>query len=374
MDQETTQRKIEHVELALAHNITSSQAASWEDIRLIHQALPEIDRDDIDIGVEFLGRKLRAPIFISSLTGGHEDVALINKRLAQVAEHYGIAMGVGSQRAAIVDDSVAHTYAIVREHAPSAFLIANIGAPQIIPQQHKPSFSLAEIQSAIHMIEADALAIHLNYLQEAAQLEGDRNAWGALAAIHKITGEVSVPVIAKETGAGISKEQSLFLREAGVSAIDVGGTGGSSMAALEAVRSNQYGKQQKRIIGDTFRHWGIPTPISVVESCTAGLPLISTGGVRSGLDAAKALALGATLVGIGFPMLKAASEGEESIHEFLDTFLLELEVAMHLVGASTIESLRTTPVVITGMTYEWLELRGFGDQLHHMAQRKWPCQ
>jgi isopentenyl-diphosphate delta-isomerase len=166
MSQETIQRKIEHVELALAHNITASQSASWEDVRLIHQALPEIDRDEIDIGVEFLGKKLKAPIFISSLTGGHEDVSLINKRLAQAAEHYGIAMGVGSQRAAIVDGSVAHTYAIVREQAPSAFLIANIGAPQIIPQQHKPSFSLDEIQSAIHMIEANALAIHLNYLQD----------------------------------------------------------------------------------------------------------------------------------------------------------------------------------------------------------------
>jgi isopentenyl-diphosphate delta-isomerase len=205
-------------------------------------------------------------------------------------------------------------------------------------------------------------------------LEGDRNARGALAAIRKITSEVAIPVIAKETGAGISKEQSSLLREAGVRAIDVGGTGGSSMAALEAIRANQYGKQQTRIIGDTFRHWGIPTPISIVESFSAGFPLISTGGVRSGLDAAKALSLGATLVGIGFPMLKAASEGEESIHEFLDTFLLELEVAMHLVGSASIDALRETPVVVTGMTREWLELRGFGEQLHHMAQRKWPRQ
>lgn len=369
MSEDIARRKIEHVTTALSHDLAAPQAATWADIHLIHQALPEVDLSEIATGAEFLGKRLRAPIFISSLTGGHAEVAIINARLARAAERFGLAMGVGSQRAALADPVLAGTYAVVREQAPTAFLIANIGAPQLIPQARKTPYTLADAHRAVGMIQADALAVHLNYLQEAAQPEGDGNARGVLAALHAITAGVPVPVIAKETGAGISREQATKLCDAGVRAIDVGGAGGSSMAAMEAVRAGQRGDAQTKAIGDLFRDWGIPTPISVVEASSAGLPLIATGGVRSGLDAARALALGATLVGIGFPMLKAANESDDAVDQLLTGFLAELRVAMQLSGCGTLAEMRQTPVVVTGATHAWLTLRGYADVLQQMARR-----
>jgi isopentenyl-diphosphate delta-isomerase len=369
MGQDVTRRKIEHVTVALSHDLTAPQAASWADVRLVHQALPEVDVDAIDTSTDFLGRRLRAPIFISSLTGGHADVAMINARLARAAERFGLAMGVGSQRAAIIDPSLAPTYAVTRTEAPTAFLIANLGAPQLIPQAHKAAFTVTEARQAVAMIGADALALHLNYLQEAAQPEGDRNARGALAAIAGIAAEVGVPVIAKETGAGISHEQARKLRAAGVAAIDVGGAGGSSMAAMEAVRAGERGDTPTQTIGEIFRDWGIPTPISLVEARVADLPLIATGGVRTGLDAARALALGATLVGIGFPMLRAASQGDDAVTAYITGFLRELHVAMQLTGAGDLAALRSVPVVLGGATRAWLELRGFEDHVRALARR-----
>ncbi len=369
--QEVRQRKAEHVAVALNSDIAAPQSASWADIRLIHQALPEVDIEEIDTSTPFLGKTLRHPIFISSLTGGHPDVAAINERLAIIAQEYGLAMGVGSQRAALVTPALAATYDIVRRRAPDAFIIANVGAPQLIEQRGKPAFTVREAREAIEMIDADALALHLNFLQEAAQPEGDRRARGCLAALAQVAAEVGVPVIAKETGAGISYETARQLREAGVAAIDVGGAGGSSMAAMEAQRAQARGDTRTANVGALFRDWGIPTPLSVVETRQAApdLPITATGGVRSGLDAARALALGATLVGMGFPFLKAASEGEAAVRDFLEQFLTELRVAMQLTGCATLDALRRAPVVITGATREWLEMRGFGDALRAMARR-----
>ncbi|HLZ24206.1 MAG TPA: type 2 isopentenyl-diphosphate Delta-isomerase [Ktedonobacterales bacterium] len=371
MSEEVKQRKAEHVSVSLQHDVAVPQAASWANIRLVHQALPEVDLDDIDTSIEFLGRQLRHPIFISSLTGGHPDVAIINTRLAAIAEEYGLAMGVGSQRAAIVNEQLSDTYSVVREKAPHAFLIANIGAPQLIEQPGKPAFTPEEIMRAIQMIRADALAVHLNFLQEAAQPEGDRRARGCLAAFKQVAETVGVPVIAKETGAGIGYEQAHAFKKSGAAAIDVGGAGGSSMAAMESIRANSRGDDRTTGIGNLFRDWGIPTPIAVVESHggAPGLPIIATGGVRSGLDAARAIALGATLVGMGFPFLKAASESEAAVHSFLDQFLAELRVAMQLTGAASIKDLHHVPVVVGGATREWLRLRGFGRDLRAMARR-----
>jgi isopentenyl-diphosphate delta-isomerase len=371
MADEVKQRKAEHVALALKQDVSAPQAASWTDVRLVHQALPEVDLEAIDTSVTFLGRRLTHPLVISSLTGGHTDVATINARLSALAEEYGLAMGVGSQRAALVTPGLAPTYAVVREQAPTAFLLANIGAPQLVAQQRHPAFAAADAQKAVAMIRADALIVHLNYLQEAAQPEGDRRACGVLAALRQLTGEVGVPVMAKETGAGISFEQARALAAAGVAAIDVGGAGGSSMAALETFRAESRGDAQAAAIGAVFRDWGIPTPIAVVEARAGapGLPIVATGGVRSGLDAARALALGASLVALGFPFLKAASEGETALRTLLEQLLAELRVAMQLVGAATVEDLRRAPVVVSGETRAWLELRGFGDELRQLARR-----
>jgi isopentenyl-diphosphate Delta-isomerase len=232
MSDEVKQRKAEHVGVALGQDISVPQRANWSDIQLVHQALPEVDLDEIDTAVDFLGRTLRYPIFMSSLTGGHPDVTAINRNLARAAERYGLALGVGSQRAAIINPDVTASYAVTREHAPNAFLIANIGAPQLIAQPRHPAFTLEQVQRATTMIGANALAVHMNSLQEAAQPEGDRRAAGEAAALRTLTGKITIPVIAKETGAGVCREQAILLRSCGVAAIDVGGAGGSSMPAM----------------------------------------------------------------------------------------------------------------------------------------------
>lgn len=371
MADEVTQRKIEHVTIALERDVSAPQRANWNDIQFVHQALPEVDLDTIDLSVNFLGQTLQAPIFMSSLTGGHPDVTNINRNLARAAERYGLALGVGSQRAAILNPKLAASYAVTREYAPHAFLIANIGAPQLIAQAGHTPFTLDQVQQAIAMLAANALAVHMNSLQEAAQPEGDRKAFGEVAALKRLVGQLELPVIAKETGAGVSREQALLLRSCGVSAIDVGGAGGSSMSALEAARSQSRGDEQTMNIGLLYRDWGIATPIAVVETATAQLPLIATGGVRNGLDAARALSLGATLVGIGFPFLKAANESYERVCAVIEEILAQLKVAMQLSGAGTVAQLREVDVVVTGATHEWLTLRGFEEDLKAMAQRRW---
>jgi isopentenyl-diphosphate Delta-isomerase len=371
MNDEVKQRKIEHVNIALGQDISVAQRANWNDIQFVHQALPEVDLDEIDTSVNFLGHKLRYPLFISSLTGGHDDVISINRNLARAAEHYGLALGVGSQRAGIVNPDVIGSYAITREYAPTTFLIANIGAPQLIAQARHAPFTLEQVEHAVTMIGANALAVHMNSLQEATQPEGDRRALGEAAALKTLTENVSVPVIAKETGAGVCREQALLLRSCGVAAIDVGGAGGSSMSAMEAERSKARGEERTHTIGVLFRDWGIATPVSIIEAKVAHVPLISTGGVRTGLDMARALALGATLVGIGFPFLKAASQSYDAVCELLETIVAELKVAMQLSGAASIEQLQQADIVVTGETRNWLSMRGFEEELRLMAQRKW---
>lgn len=369
MTDEIKQRKAEHVQAALQQDLSAPQTASWRDIHFVHQALPEVDLDTIDTSVQFLGRTLKHPILISAMTGGHPDVTMINYTLARAAERYGLALGVGSQRAGIVNPLVVHSYAITREAAPTAFLLANIGAPQLIRQARAEPFTLEQIQNAIKMIEANALAIHMNCLQEAAQPEGDRCAVGIARALKKLIVQLDLPIIAKETGAGISHEQALLLKHCGVAAIDVGGAGGSSMSAMEEVRSAQHGDKRAHAIGALYRDWGIPTPISIIEAGSTALPLISTGGVRSGLDIARALALGASVVGLAFPFLQAASQSFEAVCELIERLIAELKVAMQLSGAASIGELRRVPVVIMGETYHWLKLRGFEQKLSELAQR-----
>lgn len=370
MADEVQQRKAEHVQIALQQDLNAPQAASWRDIRFVHQALPEVDLDALNTSVRFLGHTLQYPILISGMTGGHPDVTKINRNLALAAERYGLALGVGSQRAGILNPDVATSYAVARQAAPNAFLIANVGAPQLIPQARAAAFTLEQVQQAIQMIEANALAVHMNSLQEAAQPEGDRRALGEMDALKRLVEQMAVPLIAKETGAGICREQALLLQQCGVAAIDVGGAGGSSMAALEGMRAAGRSDEQMQAIGLLYRDWGLATPISLVEASVAGLPLIATGGVRNGLDIARALALGASLVGLAYPFLKAANESFAAVCEIVEGLILELRVAMQLSGAASIAAMRQVDVVVTGETYHWLKLRGFEDILHRMAQRR----
>jgi len=370
MPDEIKQRKAEHVQAALQQDLSAPQTASWRDIRLVHQALPEVDLDAIDTSVNFLGQTLKYPLLISAMTGGHPDVTAINRTLALAAERYGLALGVGSQRAGILNPEVAESYAVTRANAPNAFLIANVGAPQLIEQTRSQPFTLEQVRSAIRMIEANALAVHMNSLQEAAQPEGDRRAVGEARALKILAGAIDRPIVAKETGAGINREQALLLKQCGVAAMDVGGAGGTSMSAMEAVRSSERGDARTHAIGQLYRDWGIPTPISLIEAGSAGLPLIATGGVRSGLDIARALALGASVVGMAFPFLKAASESFEAVCELLEGLILELKVAMQLSGAASVNAMRQVDVVVIGETYHWLKLRGFEETLKTLARRR----
>lgn len=348
-------RKAEHLELAVDPGAQSALGAGWDDVELVHASLPELDLDDVQLEAELLGHRLRAPLVIAGMTGGHPQAETLNERLGAAAQRHGLAVGVGSQRAALRDHSLDYTYAAVRRAAPDAVVIANIGVAQLIPQESAAAVAPAEVARLIGMVRADALAVHLNFLEEAIQPEGDRRARGGAEAIARLCDILPVPVIAKETGGGMSAETAEQLRAIGVSALDVGGAGGTNFAAIERMRAARQGDAHRAALGATFAGWGIPTPAAVVAAGRAGLPVIATGGVRSGLDAAKALALGAELVGVARPLLAAARTGAAALDVWIDQFLLELRTALFLTGCATPAQLRERPVVIRGRARAWID-------------------
>jgi len=353
------QRKADHLRLSASGDVDARAGPGWDDVLLVHQALPEVDHAQVDVSVSFLGKRLRAPLLIAGMTGGHRTAHEVNATLARAAERHGLAMGVGSQRAAVKRADLAYSYSVVREQAPTAFLIGNIGAPQLIAQGLTPPLDNADVEAAIEMIRADALAVHLNFLQESVQPEGDRNARGCAAAIKGVVERVNIPVVAKETGAGLSRSTALELKELGVKALDVGGVGGTSFAAVEGLRAEAQGATGSQRLGEVFRDWGIPTSVSVIGTQAVGLPVIATGGMRTGLQAAKALALGATLVGVARPLLQAALEGDAALDVWITQFLGELRTALFLTGSADLTLLQTRPRVITGMTRAWIDQLGY---------------
>ena len=355
------QRKAEHLHLAATRDVQSGTGPGWADIRLVHHGLPRADVAAIDLGCDFLGHHLRAPLAIASMTGGHADARTVNTRLGAAAERFGLAMGVGSQRAALRRPALVPTYTAARRAAPTAFLIANVGAAQLVPQDSGPPLTSRQLADAIAMIGANALAVHLNPLEEIIQPEGDRRVSGIREALASTAASIGVPVIAKETGAGLSRGVALELRELGVRALDVGGAGGTSFAAIEAARAEARGDAGRAKLGAVYHEWGVPTAVSIVASRAAGLPIIATGGVRNGLDAAKALALGATLVGVGRPLLLAALEGERALDAWITQFLEELRVAVFLTSGRGVADLAGVPRVILGSTRSWIEDLGYDD-------------
>jgi isopentenyl-diphosphate Delta-isomerase len=360
VDELIESRKADHLRLSASSDVDASIGAGWDDVQLVHEALPEVDYAEIDLTTEFLGKRLRAPLVIAGMTGGHRTAHDVNAVLARAAERHGLAMGVGSQRAALRRADLAYTYTVVRDEAPSALLIGNIGAPQLIAQgDESPPLQLEEVQEAINMIRADALAVHLNFLQESVQPEGERRARGCADAIQHVIRHIKTPVIAKETGAGLSRKTARKLKELGIQALDVGGVGGTSFAAVEGLRAEAQGVAAAQRLGDVFRDWGIPTPVSVVGVKPVGLPLIATGGIRTGLEAAKALALGATLVGVARPLLQAALEGLPTVDAWIEQFLREMRTALFLSGSASVAALRSKPRVITGSTRAWIEQLGY---------------
>jgi isopentenyl-diphosphate delta-isomerase len=351
MATETAKRKADHLRICLRQKAQARKVTSgFEDVELVHRALPEIDRQKISLNTIFMGKKLSAPLIVGAMTGGTEEAIRINASIAQAVEKLGLGMGVGSQRAALEDKKLEKTYTIARMEAPTAFLIANIGAVQLVH-----GYGLKDVKKIIEMINADALAVHLNAVQEAVQPEGQTDFKGVLAKIKEISGELDKPVIIKETGSGISKEDAKALQSAGVKAIDVGGAGGTSFAAVEFYRSTNPSNT-----GEAFWDWGIPTAVSLVEATqSVNIPVIASGGVRSGTDIAKSLALNASLASISQPILEAADKGEKETEELLSCLIDELRNVMFLVGAENIEALTRVPVVITRKTAHWLNTRGF---------------
>ena len=356
MAKETTKRKAEHIRISLNQHVqTKRTTTGFEDVHFIHRALPEIDKQKIDLSTKIFNHRLAAPIIVGAITGGTPEATKINAAIAEAVEELGLGMGVGSQRAAIEDEKLEKTFAIARKKAPNAFLIANIGGVQLAQ-----GYGLKEVKKAIEMIDADAIAIHLNPLQEAIQPEGQTNFKGILAKISEIAEEIDKPVIAKETGAGIAAEEAKKLETAGVKGIDISGAGGTSFAAVEYYRAKGLGNDVQRRLGYVFWDWGIPTAVSVAEvSQTVSIPVIASGGIRNGLDVAKALALGGSLTSLSQPVLRAAFKGVKETVRVLSLLIDELRNGMFLVGTDSVKALRETPIVITGKTAEWLKARGF---------------
>ena len=347
----TSSRKLDHLRICLERNIERGDPG-FGDVRLVHNALPECDLEFIDTETEFLGHTFAAPLFIAAMTGGHPETKEVNRRLARAAEFAGIGIGVGSQRAALEKPDLADTFSVVREEAPRAFIAANIGAVQI------RDYGLDWADRAVEMIDADAIAVHLNFLQEALQPEGDYDARGCLPAIEELCRESRVPVIVKETGSGISAATARVCWAAGASAIDIGGWGGTNWAAVEGLRrakTNSLQGEGRTPLSLLFEDWGIPTVVSLCEVAGTGGPVIATGGIRSGLDMARAICLGADLCGVALPLLAPAMQGEDDVSAIIAAYVEELRIAMFLSGARNLKALKERQPYITGKTRQMLQ-------------------
>ncbi|AKG20907.1 type 2 isopentenyl-diphosphate Delta-isomerase [Calothrix sp. 336/3] len=332
----TQTRKADHIRICLEEDVQCHQTTNGlEKYRFNHSCLPELHRDEIDISTKFLGKNLLAPLLISSMTGGTEQAGMINRRLAAVAQHYKIAMGVGSQRVAVEKPQVADTFAM-RKYAPDVLLLANLGAVQL-----NYTYSIDECRKVIDILEADALILHLNPLQEFIQPRGDINFHGLLDKIDKLCIQLEVPVIAKEVGNGISPVMAEKLIAAGVTAIDVAGAGGTSWAMVESERAET---PLQRRLGRTFADWGFPTAECIVgiRQGMPDVPLIASGGLRHGLDVAKAIALGADIAGLAMPFLKAAAHSEAALWELAEVLIVEVTTVLFCTGNATIAQLKNS--------------------------------
>lgn len=324
--QQTESRKKDHVELVLRRNVQYQKTTGLEQWDFVHCALPEVDFDKINLGMRFLGKKLAFPLLITGMTGGYADAERINRALAQTAEKFGVAFGVGSQRAMIENARLRSTY-YVRDVAPHIPILGNIGGVQL------RKYGIAAVEQLVQGIEADALAIHLNPLQEMIQPEGDRDFTGILDMIARACDELPVPVIVKETGAGISREVAVALRRVGVAYVDVSGAGGTSWSRVEYERKG---------LTPGFEEWGIPTADALIQ-CKGIVPLIASGGIRNGIDVCKSVALGAELGGAAYPFIKAVQEG--NLPFVLHQWHLQMKTAALLTGSKDYAALKQAKMV-----------------------------
>lgn len=335
---QTIKRKSDHIQINLENDVDSSLSSGFEQFSFVHNALPEIDLKDVDTSIFFLSKKLNSPMMISSMTGGTPESHAINLTLARAAAHFGIAMGVGSMRAGFDDPDALKTFH-VRDVAPDILIFANIGAVQL-----NYGFTLDHCEQAVNSIDADGLILHLNPLQEALQPEGNTNFSGLLTKIEKICAHLDKPVIVKEVGWGISEKVARQLCNAGVSAIDVAGAGGTSWSQVEMYRSDNESLKQ---IAAGFRSWGIPTSesIQLLRSSVPTIPIMASGGLKNGIDLAKSIALGADLGGFAGQFLRAAVLSEQALYSLIDQINKQLIIAMFAAGAVDIAALKKTPLI-----------------------------
>lgn len=341
-------RKLSHFELCANHEVEfRTKTTLLEDVELIHQPLTETSLDGIDLSVEVLGKRLRYPLVITGMTGGAEEVGVFNREIAALADRLGIGFGVGSQRVMLRYPEVTETFQ-VRDVAPNVLLFGNIGVAQA------REMTSAEVVRLGEAIGADAMCVHLNTAMEVIQENGDHDFRESLATIKRLVAESPLPIIAKETGCGFARESGLKLAAAGVRWVDVSGAGGTSWVGVETIRNRAL-----RHLGEAFWDWGVPTAASVCELRGLNLNLIASGGIRTGLQAAKALALGAKVVGVALPVLRAyTSGGIEAVEAFFKSFFDELRVAVMLCGAASVAELTPEHAVIGGKLLDWVSQRG----------------
>lgn len=339
-------RKRDHLELCASDDVAfRGKTTLLECVELVHQALPELALDDLDTSVQLCGKRLRVPLVIAAMTGGSDASAEVNQELSRIAESRGYGFGLGSQRAMQRVPETAWTYG-VRKHAPTTLVLGNVGVVQARETES------AALEKLVRDVGADALCVHMNPAMELIQPEGDRDFRGCLNTYARLVKELPFPVIAKETGSGISRETATRLRQVGVQYADVSGAGGTSWVGVETLRADA----EARGVGEALWDWGIPTAASVVYACDAGLGVIATGGIRRGLDVARALALGATLAGIARPALQALREGGRTgAEKFFDAIERELRSVMLLCGARTVRDLARAQRVISGPLRDWLQ-------------------
>ncbi|HSG45781.1 MAG TPA: type 2 isopentenyl-diphosphate Delta-isomerase [Anaerolineales bacterium] len=332
------QRKADHIKINLEQDVRSSITTGLENYHFTHEALPELDLDRIDTSLSLFSKKLNAPILISSMTGGTAEAETINLRLAEAAQETGIVMGVGSQRAAIEHPEQAKTFQ-VRKVAPDILLLANLGTVQL-----NYGYGIDQCKQAVDMIEADALILHLNPLQEAVQDAGDVNFAGLAKKIEEVCKQMEVPVIAKEVGWGISEKTAKLLADCGVSAIDVAGAGGTSWSQVEMHRAPDEFTRQ---LAATFVGWGIPTSDSIlnVKKAVPDMTIFASGGLKDGLDVAKSIALGATLGGMAGQFLKAAAISTEKAVDMIKLTKRQIEVTMFAAGVEKLEGLKVGKLI-----------------------------
>jgi len=326
-------RKADHIKINLEQDVHSGLTSGLERYHFVHEALPELDLEAVDTTLNLFGKKLNAPILISSMTGGTEEAKSINRRLAEAAQTVGVAMGVGSQRAALENPDLAETFSIARKVAPDILLFSNLGAVQL-----NYGYTIDQCRRAVDMLQADALILHLNPLQEAVQVGGDTNFAGLAKKIERVCNKIEVPVIVKEVGWGISERTAKLLAECGVSAIDVAGAGGTSWSQVEMHRAPDEFTRQ---LAATFVGWGIPTAESIlnIKNALPEMTIFASGGIKDGLDIAKCLALGATLGGMAGQFLKAAALSSEKAVELMQLTKRQIQVTMFGSGVDNLDFL-----------------------------------